>query len=66
MPKGAEEYLLSCGLKNALYSIRAADLTDEIFGTLVPCTFQVRDITSYVNNCNNPFPVFSKCIYLLI
>ncbi|KAM7499410.1 hypothetical protein LguiA_023824 [Lonicera macranthoides] len=40
MPKGAEEYLLSCGLKNALYSIRAADLTDEIFGTLVPCTFQ--------------------------
>ncbi|KAJ8563085.1 hypothetical protein K7X08_031537 [Anisodus acutangulus] len=40
MPKDTEEYLLSCGLKNALYSIRAADLTEGLFGTLVSCPFQ--------------------------
>ncbi|CAN4094768.1 unnamed protein product [Withania somnifera] len=40
MPKDTEEYLLSCGLKNALYSIRAADLTEDLLGTLVPCPFQ--------------------------
>ncbi|XP_016493401.1 uncharacterized protein LOC107812748 isoform X2 [Nicotiana tabacum] len=40
MPKDTEEYLLSCGLKNSLYSIRAADLTEDLFGTLVPCPFQ--------------------------
>lgn len=39
MPKDAETYLLSCGLKNALYSIRAADLTEGLFGTLVACPF---------------------------
>lgn len=37
MPKDTETYLLSCGLKNALYSIRAADLTEGLFGTLVAC-----------------------------
>uniref|UniRef100_A0A5B7B4I0 RNase H type-1 domain-containing protein n=1 Tax=Davidia involucrata TaxID=16924 RepID=A0A5B7B4I0_DAVIN len=40
MPKDTEEYLVSCGLKNALYSIRAADLKEDIFGPLVPCPFQ--------------------------
>lgn len=40
MPKDTVEYLLSSGLKNALYSIRAADLTEELFGTLLPCPFQ--------------------------
>ncbi|XP_076943469.1 uncharacterized protein LOC143613715 [Bidens hawaiensis] len=40
MPKEAEEYMISCGLKNALYSIKASDLTEEIFGNLVPCPFQ--------------------------
>lgn len=45
MPKDTEEYLLSCGLKNALYSIRAADLTESLFGALVPCPFQVRHFT---------------------
>lgn len=42
MAKDAKDYLLSRGLKNALYSIRAADLTEELFGTLMPCPFQVR------------------------
>lgn len=40
MPKEAEEYMISCGLKNALYSIRAADLTEELFGNLVACPYQ--------------------------
>lgn len=38
--KDTKEYLLSCGIKNALYSIRAADLTEDVFGTLVLCPFQ--------------------------
>lgn len=41
MPKEAEEYMMACGLKNALYSIKAADLTEDLFGNLVPCPFQV-------------------------
>lgn len=40
MPKEAEDYMISCGLKNALYSIKAADLTEELFGNLVACPFQ--------------------------
>ncbi|KAI3733558.1 hypothetical protein L6452_13001 [Arctium lappa] len=40
MPKEAEEYLVSRGLKDALYSIRAKDLREELFGRLVPCPFQ--------------------------
>lgn len=41
MPKDTEKYLISCGLKNALYSIKAEDLTEGLFGTLVPCPYQV-------------------------
>ncbi|ESR51709.1 hypothetical protein CICLE_v10031867mg [Citrus x clementina] len=40
LPKGTEEYLASHGLKNALYTIRAADLTEDLFGSLMPCTLQ--------------------------
>ncbi|XP_028801947.1 uncharacterized protein LOC114757120 [Neltuma alba] len=40
LPKDAEDYLVSRGLKNALYTVRAADLNEDIFGTLVPCPFQ--------------------------
>ncbi|XP_051122023.1 uncharacterized protein LOC127245281 isoform X2 [Andrographis paniculata] len=39
MPKDTEKYLISCGLKNALYTIRASDLTEQLFGTLVSCPF---------------------------
>ncbi|CAK8561522.1 unnamed protein product [Lathyrus sativus] len=35
-----EEYLISHGLKNALYTIRASDLKEDLFGSLVPCPFQ--------------------------
>ncbi|XP_026659124.1 uncharacterized protein LOC103703834 isoform X7 [Phoenix dactylifera] len=38
--KETEEYLASRGLKNALYSMNAADLKDDLFGTLTPCPFR--------------------------
>lgn len=40
--KETEVYLASRGLKDALYSMHAADLNEELFGNLVPCPFQVR------------------------
>ncbi|XP_052729746.1 uncharacterized protein LOC108321370 isoform X3 [Vigna angularis] len=40
LSKDTEEYLASHGLKNALYTIRAADLKEDLLGMLVPCPFQ--------------------------
>ncbi|XVE83912.1 hypothetical protein DITRI_Ditri16bG0126200 [Diplodiscus trichospermus] len=40
LKKDTEEYLASCGLKNALYTIKAADVKENIFGALIPCPFQ--------------------------
>ncbi|XP_044960193.1 uncharacterized protein LOC123411324 isoform X1 [Hordeum vulgare subsp. vulgare] len=44
--KDTEEYLAARGLKNALYSINAADAKDELFDDLAPCPFQQPDGTS--------------------
>ncbi|XP_044948857.1 uncharacterized protein LOC123398451 [Hordeum vulgare subsp. vulgare] len=44
--KDTEEYLTARGLKNALYSINAADAKDELFDDLAPCPFQQPDGTS--------------------
>ncbi|VAH99568.1 unnamed protein product [Triticum turgidum subsp. durum] len=44
--KDTEEYLAARGLKNALYSINAADARDELFDDLAPCPFQQPDGTS--------------------
>ena len=41
LSKDAEEHLASHGLKNATYSVGAADVTDDLFGKLVACPFQV-------------------------
>ncbi|XP_051208030.1 uncharacterized protein [Lolium perenne] len=41
--KDTEEYLAARGLKNAMYSINAADAKDELFDDLVPCPFQQPD-----------------------
>lgn len=51
MPKDAEKYLQSCGLKNALYAFKADDLTEGLFGSLTSChSFQVRcGIMLFVN-----------------
>uniref|UniRef100_A0A0A9D545 RNase H type-1 domain-containing protein n=1 Tax=Arundo donax TaxID=35708 RepID=A0A0A9D545_ARUDO len=38
--KEKEEYLTSHGLSNASYVINAAELSEDILGPLVPCTFQ--------------------------
>lgn len=40
LTKDTEEYLASCGLKNALYTIKAADVKEDLFGALIPCPFQ--------------------------
>ncbi|KAH0991590.1 hypothetical protein GBA52_003073 [Prunus armeniaca] len=40
LPKDTEEYLGSCGLTNAMYTVAAADLKDNIFGKLMHCPFQ--------------------------
>ncbi|KAF8407952.1 hypothetical protein HHK36_007092 [Tetracentron sinense] len=40
LPKEAEVYLVSRGLKNAMYSVNAVDLKEDLFGTLMPCPFQ--------------------------
>ncbi|XP_057748498.1 uncharacterized protein LOC130967586 [Arachis stenosperma] len=40
LSKDTQNYLVSRGLKNALYTIRAADLTEDLFGMLVPCPFK--------------------------
>lgn len=41
MPKNTEEYLVSRGLKNAIYTIRAEDVKDDLFGKLVQCPVEV-------------------------
>ncbi|GLT36503.1 hypothetical protein SLA2020_108760 [Shorea laevis] len=40
LTKDTGKYFNSCGLKNALYTITAADLKEDLFGTLVPCPIQ--------------------------
>ncbi|XP_042398219.1 uncharacterized protein LOC121988718 isoform X1 [Zingiber officinale] len=41
--KETEEYLASQGLKNPLYSLKAADLKEDLFGEILPCPFQQPD-----------------------
>ncbi|KAE8704977.1 RNase H family protein, putative isoform 2 [Hibiscus syriacus] len=40
LTKETEKYLSSRGLKNALYTIKAADVKEDLFGALIPCPFQ--------------------------
>jgi len=40
LPKEAEEYLASHGLKNATYSISAVDVREDLLGELVACPYQ--------------------------
>uniref|UniRef100_A0A0E0M8C8 RNase H type-1 domain-containing protein n=1 Tax=Oryza punctata TaxID=4537 RepID=A0A0E0M8C8_ORYPU len=47
-----EEYLCSLGLSNATYVINAAELREDLFGTLIPCTFQ--EITGSSSNQSAP------------
>ncbi|CAI0555226.1 unnamed protein product [Linum tenue] len=43
LPDETKEYLATCGLQNAIYTIRAQDLKPDLFGTLVPWPFQQPD-----------------------
>ncbi|KAL0377465.1 UNVERIFIED_CONTAM: Xyloglucan glycosyltransferase 4 [Sesamum radiatum] len=40
LSREAEEYFSSHGLKNAIYSIDASDVQDDLFGQLVTCPFR--------------------------
>ncbi|CDP02148.1 unnamed protein product [Coffea canephora] len=40
LSKEAEEYLASRGLKNAIYSVDAADVQEDLFGHTVSCPFR--------------------------
>ncbi|PQQ03972.1 uncharacterized protein Pyn_19337 [Prunus yedoensis var. nudiflora] len=44
LPKDTEEYLGSCGLTNAIYTIAAADLKDDIFGKLMHALFKIQHL----------------------
>lgn len=44
LPKETEEYLTSRGLKDAVYSIRAEDINESLFGPLVQCALQVKHV----------------------
>ncbi|KAI4382578.1 hypothetical protein MLD38_008528 [Melastoma candidum] len=37
LPTESKDYILSRGLKNAMYTMDAADLKDDLFGMLTPC-----------------------------
>ena len=45
LPKETEEYLTSRGLKDAVYSIRAEDINESLFGPLVQCALQVKRVS---------------------
>ncbi|XP_006661832.1 uncharacterized protein LOC102712664 [Oryza brachyantha] len=47
-----EEYMRSRGLNNATYVINSAELREDLFGTLMPCTFQ--EITGSSSNQSAP------------
>ncbi|PRQ53809.1 putative ribonuclease H [Rosa chinensis] len=49
LPKEAEEYLVSHGLKNASYTISASDVKVDLFGSLVACPYQ-QPASSMVNS----------------
>ncbi|KAJ6910981.1 hypothetical protein NC652_021582 [Populus alba x Populus x berolinensis] len=52
LSKDSEAYLVSHGLQNALYTIRAADLKEDLFGKLIPCPFQ-QPASSNAARCPN-------------
>lgn len=54
-PKEAEDYLTSRGLKNAIYTMHAADAKEDLFGALVPCPFQ-QPASSKVKTSDKPSP----------
>ncbi|CAI0421303.1 unnamed protein product [Linum tenue] len=40
LPRDAEDYLASLGLRNAAYSVSATDVQTDLFGNLQPCRIQ--------------------------
>ncbi|ESQ49953.1 hypothetical protein EUTSA_v10021278mg [Eutrema salsugineum] len=52
-PKGAEDLISSFGIKNALFSINASYVKDDVFGKLIPCPVQP---TSFLQGATNYKP----------
>nr|TKR63851.1 hypothetical protein D5086_0000322360 [Populus alba] len=52
LSKDSEAYLVSHGLQNALYTVRAADLKEDLFGVLMPCPLQ-QPASSDAETCKN-------------
>lgn len=63
LPKDSEEYLASIGLKNALYTIKAADMRPDLFGSLVPCTFHVWCFINLLIELKSLRDPFLPCLY---
>ncbi|XP_011085803.2 uncharacterized protein LOC105167697 isoform X1 [Sesamum indicum] len=53
LSKAAEEYLSSHGLKNAIYSIDASDVQDDLFGQLIMCPFRQPNSTKEKSSGKN-------------
>uniref|UniRef100_A0A0E0BBB9 RNase H type-1 domain-containing protein n=1 Tax=Oryza glumipatula TaxID=40148 RepID=A0A0E0BBB9_9ORYZ len=58
-----EEYLSSRGLSNATYVINAAELREDLFGTLIPCTFQEITVSSSNQSALNHTGVLNNTRY---
>ncbi|KAK1266039.1 hypothetical protein QJS04_geneDACA000145 [Acorus gramineus] len=55
LSKEAQEYLASRGLRNPMYTIDAADVKEDLFGSIVPCPFQIGFI-----DCNKNLPSLNE------
>ncbi|KAJ9683489.1 hypothetical protein PVL29_019178 [Vitis rotundifolia] len=62
LPKDAEEFLASHGLKNASYVINAADVKGDIFGKLQACPFQQPGSSKGTSNQDLPQKRLHKAI----
>ncbi|CAB4275155.1 unnamed protein product [Prunus armeniaca] len=56
LPREAEEYLVSHGLKNASYTICANDVKDDLFGILAACPYQQPDSSIVESAVNDSAP----------
>lgn len=57
LSKEAENYLSSCGLRNASYAINEADVNEDLFGALVPCPVQGTMSSASVSTASSERPL---------
>ncbi|KAI3985799.1 hypothetical protein MKX01_026585 [Papaver californicum] len=54
LPKKTEEYLCSRGLQNAVYTLSAVDVKEDLFEKLVPCPFEQPPSQGYISDKSLP------------